>query len=165
MFSSAFLFAVEAAEAAHEAPGGLFDLDATLPLVAVQTLILMAILNAVFYKPFTQVIDQRSETFRRGRLESQQRIDQAKQLAAQYEQSLSETRREAQQIIAQAQAEADRLAADQIAQAQRDAQQQREVAQREIDEQKRLALQSLEQQVESLSQQILQKLLGRQWAN
>ena len=50
MLQSAILIAVEVAQ---EAPkGGLFQLDATLPLVAVQTLILMAILNAVFYKPF-----------------------------------------------------------------------------------------------------------------
>lgn len=163
MLQSAILIAVEVAQ---EAPkGGLFQLDATLPLVAVQTLILMAILNAVFYKPFSQVLDQRSETFRKGRLEAQQKLDQAKELASQYEAELSETRRQAQKVIADAKAQADRLAAEQIAQAQREAQQQREQAQREIDEQRRAALQSLEQQVNTLSQQILVKLLGSQWAN
>ena len=152
MLQSAILFAVEAAQEAPE--GGLFELNATLPLVAVQTLILMAILNAVFYKPFSQVLDQRSETFRKGRLEAQQKLDQAKELASQYEAELSETRRQAQKVIADAKAEADRLAAEQFAQ-----------AQQEIDKQRQAALQSLEQQVNGLSQQILEKLLGSQWAN
>ncbi|MFZ9737674.1 MAG: F0F1 ATP synthase subunit B' [Prochlorotrichaceae cyanobacterium] len=163
MLQSAILFAVEAAQEAPE--GGLFELNATLPLVAVQTLILMAILNAVFYKPFSQVIDQRAETLRKGRLESQQKLDQAKELASQYEAELSETRRQAQKVIADAKAEADRLAAEQFAQAQQEAQKQREQAQQEIDEQRQAALQSLEQQVNGLSQQILEKLLGSQWAN
>lgn len=163
MLNSAFLFAVEAA---HEAKsGGLFDLDATLPLMAIQTLVLVAILNAVFYKPFSQVIDQRNETLRRGRVESQERLDQAKQLASQYESELAETRRSAQKIVAEAQAEADRLAAQQLAQAQQEAQQQREQAQREINEQKAIAFQSLQQEVGQLSQQILTKLLGTSWAN
>jgi len=163
MLHSAILFAVEAAKEAPE--GGLFEINATLPLIAVQTLILVAILNAVFYKPFSQVIDQRAETLRQGRLDAQQKLDQSKALATQYEAELAETRRQAQTVIAEAKAEADRFAAEQMAQAQQEAQQQREQAQREIDEQRQAALQSLEQQVESLTNQILGKLLGARWAN
>ena len=163
MLHSAALLAVEAVQEANE--GGLFELNATLPLVAVQTLILMAILNAVFYKPFSQVIDQRAETLSKGRLESQQRLDQAKALAAQYEDELAGTRREAQKIIADAKAEADRLASEQIAQAQREAQQQREQAQKEIDEQRQRAVEALQQDVGRLTQQIMGKLLGSRWAN
>ncbi|MGL5796158.1 MAG: F0F1 ATP synthase subunit B', partial [Waterburya sp.] len=37
----------------------MFDFDATLPLMAVQFLLLTALLNAVFYKPLTKVLDER----------------------------------------------------------------------------------------------------------
>ena len=37
-------------------PGGLFDINATLPLVAIQFLLLMVILNIILYNPFTLAI-------------------------------------------------------------------------------------------------------------
>jgi F-type H+-transporting ATPase subunit b len=49
MLSSALL-AVEAAE-----KNGLFDLDATLPIIAIQFLLLVAVLNSLFYEPVTRV--------------------------------------------------------------------------------------------------------------
>jgi F-type H+-transporting ATPase subunit b len=49
------LLAVETAETAAK-EGGLFDFDATLPLMALQFLILVAVLNAVFYKPLTKAM-------------------------------------------------------------------------------------------------------------
>jgi len=37
-------------------PGGLFDIDATLPLVAIQFLLLMVILNILLYSPLLSII-------------------------------------------------------------------------------------------------------------
>jgi len=45
-----FLLAQEAASAS-EPKGGLFDFNATLPLMALQILLLMVVLNLVFYTP------------------------------------------------------------------------------------------------------------------
>ena len=42
-------------------PGGLFDFDATLPLVAIQFLLLMVILNIILYNPLLTVIEERKE--------------------------------------------------------------------------------------------------------
>jgi len=42
-------------------PGGLFDLDATLPLVAVQFIVLMIILNAILYTPLAKLLQEREE--------------------------------------------------------------------------------------------------------
>ena len=42
-------------------PGGLFDFDATLPLVVIQFLLLMIILNIILYNPLLTVIDERKE--------------------------------------------------------------------------------------------------------
>jgi len=157
MMHSMILLAVEAV--AEEAKGGLFDLDATLPLMAVQFLLLVAILNAVFYKPLGKAIDDRDEYIRTTQADAKERLLKAENLAKQYEQELAETRRQTQTVIAAAQADAQKIAAEKVAEAQREAQAQREQAQLELDRQKQEALQSLEQQVEALSQQIIDKLL------
>ena len=152
-----------AAEAAAEGgKGGLFDIDATLPLMAVQFLILVAVLNALFYKPLGKALDDRDNFIRTNQAEARERLAKAENLAKQYEQELADTRRQSQAIIAEAEADADKIAAQRMAEAQQEAQAQREQAQRELDQQKQDALQSLEQQVDALSRQILEKLLGTQ---
>jgi F-type H+-transporting ATPase subunit b len=138
----------------------LFDFDATLPLMALQFLLLVAVLNAVFYKPLTKAIDERDDYIRKNLLEARERIAKAENLAKQYEQELGETRRKSQATIAAAQADAKKIAAEKMAQAQAEAQEQRVQAGKEIDQQKAEAFASLEQQVDALSRQILEKLLG-----
>jgi F-type H+-transporting ATPase subunit b len=140
--------------------GGLFDLDATLPLMAVQFLLLAIILNATFYKPLGKSIDGRSEYIRNNQLEAQERLTKAEKLAQQYEQELAGARRQAQTIVNEAQAEAQKQATEKIAVAQREAQARKETAAGEIEQQKQQALASLEKQVDALSRQILEKLLG-----
>ncbi|NJO39586.1 MAG: F0F1 ATP synthase subunit B' [Cyanobacteria bacterium RU_5_0] len=158
MIHSTILLAAEAAEG----KGGLFDIDATLPLMAVQFVILVILLNALFYKPIGKAIDDRDAYIRTNLTDAKERLSKAENLAKQYEQELAETRRQSQKLIADAEEDAKRIAAQQIAEAQQEAQAQREQAQRDLDQQKQEALQSLEQQVESLSRQIVEKLLGTQ---
>ncbi len=153
------LLAAEAAEAAGE-KGGLFDIDATMPLMAIQFLVLVVLLNLLFYKPLGKVLDDRSAYIRNNQADAQERLSKAENLAKQYEKDLTDTRRQAQAVVAEAEAEAQKIAAQKIAEAQAEAQAQREQAQQELDRQKQEAMQSLEQQVDSLSRQILDKLLG-----
>ena len=148
----------EAAEVAKE--GGLFDINATLPVMAVQFLILMAVLNAIFYKPLTKAIEDRADYIRKNKLDAKERLAKAEKLAEQYETNLGETRKKAQSIIAAAQEEAQKIASKKMAEAQQEAQQKREQAALEIEQEKQQALQELDQQVDSLSRQILEKLLG-----
>jgi F-type H+-transporting ATPase subunit b len=150
------LLAVE--EAAKE--GGLFDLDATLPLMAVQFLILVAVLNVIFYKPLSKSIDDRADYIRNTQISAGERLAKAQQMAQQYEQKLGETRKQSQSVIAAAQADAQKIASAKVAEAQKEAQIAREKAGQEIEQQKQEAMRSLEQQVDSLSRQILEKLLG-----
>lgn len=138
----------------------MFDFDATLPLMAVQFLVLTVILNFIFYKPLTQAIDERTDYVRNNLSEAKQRAEKANQLAAQYEQELAETRRQSQALIAAAQAEATKIASAEIAAAQQEVQAQLLQAQQELDQQKQTALTTLEAQVSDLSRQLLTKLLG-----
>jgi F-type H+-transporting ATPase subunit b len=140
--------------------GGLFDLDATLPLMAIQFLLLALILNATFYKPLGKAIDERNDYVRDNQLDAQSRLEKAQRLAEQYEGELAGARRQSQTAIADAQAEAAKIAASKIADAQAQAQEQREQAAKEIDISKQQALTSLKGEVDSLSRQILEKLLG-----
>ncbi len=138
----------------------MFDFDATLPLMAVQFLLLVAVLNAVFYKPLMKAIDDRNDYIRRTQVEAQERLSKAENLATQYEQELSETRKQSQALISAAQADAQKIVAQKIAEAQEEARLQREQAQAELNQQKQEALSSLEGEVDSLSRDILHKLLG-----
>ncbi len=140
----------------------MFDFDATLPLMAVQFLLLAALLNVVFYKPLTKALDERDDYIRKNELGARERLAKADQLTKQYEQQLAETRRQSQSLITNAQAEAQKIGSSKIAEAQAEAQGKREQAQQEIEQQKQSALQSLEQQVDELSRQILEKILGSQ---
>lgn len=138
----------------------MFDFDATLPLMAVQFLLLVVILNAVFYKPLTKVLTDRDDYIRSTNTGAQERLAKAKKLAEQYEQELADTRRQAQAVIAAAQADAQKIAKEQIAAAQGDVQAQLMQLANELDQQKQSALQTLEAQVNTLSQQMLAKLVG-----
>lgn len=157
---SAILPTLLAAEAVAEEGGGLFDINATLPLMAVQFLILTVILNALFYKPLGQAIDERADYIRDRQQEAKQRLAKAEALAQQYENELADSRRQSQAVVADAQAEAQKLAAGALAQAQQEAQAQREKAQQEIDQQRQTAMAALDAQVDTLSRQIVKKLLG-----
>lgn len=148
-----------AVEAAAEEGGGLFDLDGTLLVMAIQFLILAALLNQIFYKPLGNAIDERSNYIRSNLTEARERLAKAERLAQQYEEELAGARKQSQAVIAEAQAEADKIAAQNMAQAQREAQAKREQAQQEIDRQKQETLGVLEGQVDQLSRQILDKLL------
>ncbi len=84
-------------------PGGLFDLDATLPLVAVQFLLLMVILNVVLYNPLLTIIEERKEYILTNLSEASKLLAEANQLTTQYEQELENVRKEAQLEITKSQ--------------------------------------------------------------
>lgn len=156
MTHSIFLLAAEAAEKS----GGLFNLDATLLVIAVQFLVLVAILNATFFKPLTKAMDERGDYVRGNFAEAKDRLHKAEQLAQQYEQELASTRKQAQAIITNAQAEAQKIRSQRIATAMEEAQAQVRNAKLEIEQQKQSASAALEGQVETLSRQIIERLLG-----
>ncbi|OZH51582.1 ATP synthase F0F1 subunit B' [Hydrocoleum sp. CS-953] len=128
--------------------------------MAIQFLLLAFVLDKIFYKPLGKAIDSRADYIRDNQLQAEERLAKAKQLAEQYEQELAESRKKSQAVIVAAQAEAQKIAATKVAEAQQEAQAKREQAAQEIEREKQTAMEQLEQQVDSLSRQILEKLLG-----
>ncbi len=158
MMTNWILLAAKAVE--ETAEGGLFDIDATLPLMAIQFLVLVALLNAIFYKPLGQAIDERTEYVRSNLAQAREQKEKAENLAKQYELELTDVRRKSQEIVAEAQAEAQGIVAKQIQEAQQEVLAQKQKAAEEIEAEKTSAMQALEQEVEALSNQIVAKLLG-----
>ena len=86
-----------------EGPGGLFDIDATLPLVAIQFLLLMVILNIVLYNPLLTIIEERKEYILTNLGKASELLAEANNLTAQYEEELGSVRKEAQLEITNSQ--------------------------------------------------------------
>jgi F-type H+-transporting ATPase subunit b len=84
-------------------PGGLFDFDATLPLVAIQFILLMVILNVVFYNPLLGAITERNDFILNNLAKASEVLTKANELTAQYEQELTSIRKEAQLEITNSQ--------------------------------------------------------------
>nr|YP_010937664.1 ATP synthase CF0 beta' subunit [Palisada intermedia]WKW95718.1 ATP synthase CF0 beta' subunit [Palisada intermedia] len=142
-----------------ESGGGLFDFNATLPLMALQFLALTVTLNFIFYKPVSNVLDAREEYIRNSLTSASASLVKANELTKKYEFNLAESRKKAQNIIKNAQQEAQLVVSEKIKEAQKDAEQLLIDAYQELNIQKEQALKSLEIQVGILSEQIKGKLL------
>lgn len=142
----------------------MFDFDATLPLVAIQFLLLVAVLNAVFFKPLSKVLSDRQDYVNGNNTEARERQDKAKRLAQDYSDKLSSSRRQSQSILSDAQTAAQKKSSVQVAEAQRRLQEQSMSIQLELEQQKQAAFSTLEKEVDALSQQLLKKLLGPELA-
>lgn len=142
-----------------ESGGGLFDFNATLPLMALQFLALTVTLNFIFYKPVSNILDAREEYIRNSLTSASASLVKANELTKKYEFNLAESRKKAQNIIKNAQREAQLVVSEKIKEAQKNAEQLLIDAYQELNIQKEQALKSLEIQVGILSEQIKGKLL------
>jgi F-type H+-transporting ATPase subunit b len=77
-------------------PGGLFDIDATLPLVAVQFILLMFILNTILYSPLSNLMQERDDYINRNKAETLKLQEENTTLSRAYEQKLEKVRAEAE---------------------------------------------------------------------
>jgi len=89
--------------------GGLFDLDATLPLMAVQVVLLTFILNALFFSPVGRVVEEREGYVTTSRSEAKQKLAQAERLEADLKDQLKDARQAAQKLIQEAEQDSDKL--------------------------------------------------------
>ena len=145
-----------------EGAGGLFDFNATLPLMAIQFVLLTVALTFLFYKPVSKVIDER-EAYISGNLsQASEKLVKADELYKQYDEQLKTARVNAQSIIAKSEKDAKDAVALEIGQARTDAAKLIAQTNKELEAQKSLALEKLETQVDELSQLIKEKLLGKE---
>ena len=144
-----------------EGEGGLFDFNATLPLMALQFILLTVALTFIFYKPVAKVLEDRETFISTNLAQASEKLVKADELFTQYEEQLKEARSGAQSVIAESEKEAKEIVAQEISQARKDATNLIEQTNKEIEAQKTLALQQLETQVDALSDLIKEELLGK----
>jgi len=142
------------------AEGGLFDFDATLPLMAVQVVLLTFILNALFFKPVGKVVEEREGYIFNSRAEAKKKLAEVESLEAELKNQLKEARQAAQKVISDAEQESDQLYREALALATADANASREKARQEIDSQKDSALNQLKTDSEKLGDLIVERLLA-----
>jgi F-type H+-transporting ATPase subunit b len=84
-------------------PGGLFDINATLPLVLIQFVLLAIILNIILYNPLLTIIEERKEYILTNLGKASEILTEASKLTKQYEQELANVRKETQLEITNSQ--------------------------------------------------------------
>lgn len=84
-------------------PGGLFDFNATLPLIVIQFVLLMITLNIILYTPLLTIIEERKEYILANLGKASELLAEANKLTMQYENDLATIRKEAQLEITNSQ--------------------------------------------------------------
>ena len=140
--------------------GGLFDFDATLPLMAVQVVLLTFILNALFFKPVGRVVEEREGYITTSRAEAKQKLVEVQRLEDELKEQLKEARQAAQKVINEAEQDSDKLYREALALATSEANASREEARREIDSQRELALDQIKADADKLGDLIVERVLA-----
>ena len=140
--------------------GGLFDFDATLPLMAVQVVLLTFVLNSLFFKPVGRVVEEREDYVITSRANAKQKLAEAKKLENDLRNQLKEARQAAQKVINDAEQDSDKLYREALALATSEANASREKARREIDAQRENALNQLKTDADNLGDLIVERLLA-----
>jgi F-type H+-transporting ATPase subunit b len=147
--------------AAAGAPeGGLFDLDATLPLMAVQVVLLTYVLNLLFFRPIGRTVEERDSYIALSRADAKQKLAQSERLAADLTAQLKDARQKSQTLIVDAEDEMDRLYRSALAEAQADVNASMESARRTIEAERQKAMEHLEGESDLLSELIVNRLLA-----
>jgi len=140
--------------------GGLFDFDATLPLMAAQVVLLTYILNALFFKPVGKVVEEREDYVLTSRTEAKKKLAEVEKLETDLKNQLKGARQAAQKVIAEAEDDSDKLYKEALSLANSEANASRENVRREIDSQRESALNQLKSDADKLGDLIVQKLLA-----
>jgi len=141
------------------AEGGLFDFDATLPLMAVQVVALTFILNSLFFKPVGKVVEEREGYVTTSRVQAKEKLAEVQRLEEDLRNQLKEARKAAQKVLTEAEEDSDNLYKEALALATAEANASREEARREIDSQRDSALNQLKAEANQLGELIVSRLL------
>nr|UHY41278.1 ATP synthase CF0 subunit II [Thalassionema frauenfeldii] len=139
-------------------PGGLFDIDATLPLIALEFVLLMVLLNILLYSPLLTVIDERKEYILTKLSKASELLTEANKMTTQYEEELANVRSEAQFELANSQKIHKEILDLEINISQNYLDELLKIATDDFEEKRIAALNNLEESVQSLCDEINTKL-------
>jgi len=147
-----------------EGAGGLFDFNATLPVMGLQFILLTVVLTFVFYKPVGKVLEEREAFINDNLVQASTKLLTADELYKEYDEKLKTARTNASEIVTKAENEAKSIVEGELAQARKDAANLIDKTNKDLDAQKVVALEKLDTQIDGLSQLIKEKLIGEKVA-
>ena len=139
--------------------GVLFDIGATLPLVAIQFLMLMFILNILLYNPLLTLINERNEYVLDNLNKASEMTLAAKELNVKYESELIITKKEAKLEITELQKIQQEKFNNELKVSQKDIETLIQTVLESFNTKKVITLNNLENEIKILSNQMLDKLL------
>jgi F-type H+-transporting ATPase subunit b len=139
-------------------PGGLFDINATLPLVAIQFVLLAILLNIILYNPLLTIIEERKEYILTNLGKASELLADANKLTEQYEQELADVRKKAQLEITNSQKIHKEILEIELNNSQKYIDNLLDIIQKDLIAKKSTALKSLDEIVKSLCIDIETKL-------
>ena len=139
--------------------GGLFDINATLPLMAIQVVVLTYLLNSLFFKPVGKVVEKREEYVKNNITEAKNKLAEVEKLEADLLNQLQKARSEAVKIVNEAEQDSEKLYQEAIDLANSEANASKEKARLEIENQTSSARKQLSQQADDLSELIVNRLI------
>jgi F-type H+-transporting ATPase subunit b len=139
-------------------PGGLFDINATLPLVVIQFVLLVIVLNIILYTPLLTIIEERKEYILTNLGKASEILAEANKLTKQYEQQLANVRKEAQLEITKSQKIHKEIFEVELKISQKYIDSLLNIIQKDLLNKKALALNSLDEIVQSLCEDIETRL-------
>ena len=142
--------------------GGLFDINATLPLMAIQVVILTYLLNSLFFKPVGKVVEKREKYVTTSITEAKSKLAEVEKLEADLLNQLQKARSEAAQIVNEAEKDSDKLFQEALDLANNEANASKEKARLEIENQTSSAREQLTKQADDLSELIVNRLIQQQ---
>ena len=142
--------------------GGLFDINATLPLMAIQVVVLTYLLNSLFFKPVGKVVEKREEYVKNNITAAKNKLAEVEKLEADLLNQLQKARSEAVKIVNEAEQDSEKLYQEAIDLANNEANASKEKARLEIENQTSSARKQLSQQADDLSELIVNRLIQQQ---
>jgi F-type H+-transporting ATPase subunit b len=139
--------------------GVLFDIGATLPLVAIQFLMLMFLLNILLYNPLLTLINERNEYVLDNLNKASEMTLAAKELNVKYESELIITKKEAKLEITELQKIQQEKFNNELKVSQKDIETLIQTVLESFNTKKVITLNNLENEIKILSSQMLNKLL------
>ena len=139
--------------------GVLFDIGATLPLVAIQFLMLMFILNILLYNPLLTLINERNEYVLDNLNKAAEMTLAAKELNIKYESELIITKKEAKLEITELQKIQQEKFNNELKTSQKNIESLIQTVLESFNNKKFITLNNLENEIKILSNQMLNKLL------
>ena len=142
--------------------GGLFDINATLPLMAIQVVVLTYLLNSLFFKPVGKVVEKREKYVTTSISEAKAKLAEVEKLEADLFDQLQKARSEAAKIVNEAEKDSDKLFQEALDLANNEANASKEKARLEIENQTSSARKQLTKQSDDLSELIVNRLIQQQ---